>query len=115
MRISDWSSDVCSSDLPNALDPEAWRDLANKCGAHIDEIAPGLACRVAEELAHIDANWPTDRKSVVSGQSVSVRVDLGDRRIIKKKNSSSHRTQFMIAQEQLVSVYTKQIPIIFLH
>src|SRR3546814_755914 len=44
---------------PNALDPEAWRDLANKCGAHFDEIAPGLACRVAEELAHIDANWPT--------------------------------------------------------
>src|SRR3546814_11802072 len=44
---------------PNALDPEAWRDLANKCGAHFDEIDPGLACRVAEELAHIDANWPT--------------------------------------------------------
>src|SRR3546814_12998054 len=28
-----------------------------------------------------------DRKSVVSGKSVSVRVDLGGRRIIKKKNS----------------------------
>src|SRR3546814_4182688 len=27
----------------------------------------------------------TDRKSVVSGKSVSVRVDLGGRRIIKKK------------------------------
>src|SRR3546814_14324919 len=27
-----------------------------------------------------------DRKSVVSGKSVSVRVDLGGRRIIKKKN-----------------------------
>src|SRR3546814_11839113 len=29
-----------------------------------------------------------DRKSVVSGKSVSVRVDLGGRRIIKKKKSN---------------------------
>src|SRR3546814_15811747 len=29
---------------------------------------------------------PIDRKSVVSGKSVSVRVDLGGRRIIKNKN-----------------------------
>src|SRR3546814_12476940 len=28
-----------------------------------------------------------DRKSVVSGTSVSVRVDLGGRRLIKKKNT----------------------------
>src|SRR3546814_14128888 len=35
--------------------------------------------------------WPVipfgDRKSVVSGKSVSVRVDLGGRRIIKKKKT----------------------------
>src|SRR3546814_13740785 len=31
------------------------------------------------------ARHPPDRKSVVSGKSVSVRVDLGGRRIIKKK------------------------------
>src|SRR3546814_19243425 len=30
-----------------------------------------------------------DRKSVVSGKSVSVRVDLGGRRIIKKKQKSN--------------------------
>src|SRR3546814_20793557 len=30
------------------------------------------------------AFWKTDRKSVVSGKSVSVRVDLGGRRSIKK-------------------------------
>src|SRR3546814_20178967 len=29
--------------------------------------------------------FPQDRKSVVSGKSVSVRVDLGGRRILKKK------------------------------
>src|SRR3546814_15075467 len=32
----------------------------------------------------------TDRKSVVSGQSVSVRVDPGGRRIIKKKKNQEH-------------------------
>src|SRR3546814_12695997 len=31
-----------------------------------------------------------DRKSVVSGKSVSVRVNLGGRRIIKKKNKERH-------------------------
>src|SRR3546814_16933715 len=34
-----------------------------------------------------------DRKSVVSGKSVSVRVDLGGRRIIKK-NTNSIKTQY---------------------
>src|SRR3546814_17658829 len=33
-----------------------------------------------------------DRKSVVEGKSVSVRVDLGGRRIIKNKNSKHQRT-----------------------
>src|SRR3546814_12352373 len=32
---------------------------------------------------------PQDRKSVVSGKSVSVRVDLGGRRIIKKKTTKN--------------------------
>src|SRR3546814_12805484 len=31
-----------------------------------------------------------DRKSVVEGKSVSVRVDLGGRRIIKKKRTSNN-------------------------
>src|SRR3546814_19994049 len=35
-----------------------------------------------------------DRKSVVSGKSVLVRVDLGGRRIIKKKNKEKNRTQY---------------------
>src|SRR3546814_15921561 len=34
-----------------------------------------------------------DRKSVVSGKSVSVRVDLGGRRIIKKKNRRKNKTK----------------------
>src|SRR3546814_9625107 len=34
-----------------------------------------------------------DRKSVVSGKSVSVRVDLGGRRVIKKKTSTRNQRQ----------------------
>src|SRR3546814_15377466 len=34
--------------------------------------------------------FPADRKSVVQGQSVSVRVDPGGRRIIIKKNRTSN-------------------------
>src|SRR3546814_17267272 len=34
---------------------------------------------------------PEDRKSVVQGKRVSVRVDLGGRRIIKKKNKTEKR------------------------
>ncbi|MBK5263800.1 MAG: homoserine kinase [Alphaproteobacteria bacterium] len=43
----------------NALDLAGWHDLADKYGAHFDDIAPGLARRVAEELAYMDAHWPT--------------------------------------------------------
>src|SRR3546814_15212836 len=36
----------------------------------------------------LDTDWFSDRKSVVQGKSVSVRVDLGGRRIIKKKKKT---------------------------
>src|SRR3546814_414301 len=36
----------------------------------------------------VEVQLPVDRKSVVSGKSVSVRVALGGRRLIKKKNKS---------------------------
>src|SRR3546814_17480900 len=36
---------------------------------------------------------PLDRKSVVSGKSVSIRVDLGCLRIIKKKNKPKNTKQ----------------------
>src|SRR3546814_15819088 len=140
MRISDWSSDVCSSDLPWRF-VEACSDLAE--GLRYDAAAvernkgrpltegelgcysshftiwremaeQGIAqCIVLEDDTIVDwafmaqlaatdlaardipylrlyAKFPTfsrivDRKSVVKGKSVSVRVDIGGRRIIKKK------------------------------
>src|SRR3546814_12882856 len=68
MRISDWSSDVCSSDLqfggeqyPAATVGPIYRDSWLTWGAHLE--IGRASCR----------------------ESVSVRVDLGGRRIIKKK------------------------------
>jgi len=43
----------------NAMDLLAWHDLAGKCGGHFDEIGPGLGRRIADELAFLDAHWPT--------------------------------------------------------
>src|SRR3546814_15976550 len=36
--------------------------------------------------------WPADRKSVVKGKSVQVRVDLGGCRIIKKKQNTQYNS-----------------------
>src|SRR3546814_14783402 len=102
MRISDWSSDVCSSDLSTprpslqqrarmrwpGSTPRTWTSwsyttaspLPNCCIMRICSFEIGRAsCR---------------------GKSVSVRVDLGGRRIIKKKTDDTmnnteehHKTQ----------------------
>src|SRR3546814_13860554 len=49
------------------------------------EIAAGLRFVVEEERHTEWGGWDSDRKSVVEGTSVSVRVDLGGRRIIQHK------------------------------
>src|SRR3546814_18024434 len=110
MRISDWSSDVCSSDL-GALDAailvHPQFDLPKNCiwmEIHKEPlmlIAPA-SLKVADPLETLLAQpyicsdrsvvgGKIDRKSVVSGKSVSVRVDLSGRRIIKKKKKKTHR------------------------
>src|SRR3546814_12306382 len=118
MRISDWSSDVCSSDLIGLAagtqqGVEAVltyllvyvvttigaflfvMQLRDADGAMVESIPayaglskrqPGLAAAMAVFLFSLAAIPPLlDRQSVVSGKSVSVRVDLGGRRNIKKK------------------------------
>src|SRR3546814_7697520 len=83
MRISDWSSDVCSSDLSTLSD--VVKQLERRLGVRLLQ----RTTRVVRPTLDGEA----DRKSVVEGKSVSVRVDLGGRRIIKKKieNSSQFR------------------------
>src|SRR3546814_16109243 len=96
MRISDWSSDVCSSDLPGA------RSYAPTNGAVCRGIRayrvsklpplrrapmrkivllylPAVLVLLAPTLGH--AARSEERRV---GNGVSVRVDLGGRRIIKK-------------------------------
>jgi homoserine kinase type II len=42
----------------NALGPEGWQKLAVQCAARAEEVAPGLAALIEEEVAHISARWP---------------------------------------------------------
>lgn len=44
----------------NALGPHGWRPLYTRFSAGADEIAPGLARAIDEELAFLEANWPRD-------------------------------------------------------
>src|SRR3546814_17237468 len=109
MRISDWSSDVCSSDLPaaeaaapqidmppleDAVSVEASVVKTEPAKAPVDPDAATLAATLLIALGG-HAPGAADRKSVVEGKSVSVRVALGGRRIINKKTSKSlqhHKT-----------------------
>src|SRR3546814_20951007 len=95
MRISDWSSDVCSSDLVTARAPDAaanYREGRRPPSRHSQSrrrpslfVGDRRGPRAAGE--QVAAREHADRKSVVWGRSVSVGVDLGGRRSIKKKNT----------------------------
>src|SRR3546814_18930312 len=109
MRISDWSSDVCSSDLDHAghfhqgpqgdqqrrrlrrgeaqraIDPGRERDLDTFLGeGQVDEITGTITGKSAHP------QWIAvgqDRKSVVQGTSVVELGELGYRWHVKKKKS----------------------------
>src|SRR3546814_13965793 len=117
MRISDGSSDVCSSDLRPSLLFRLQDRSQGLCAQEADQRLDGAAPAVPGghrvdalgegalgteqlvvglqqvlDLLAVDPRalqsdevepGKQDRKSVVSGKSVSVRVDLGGRRIIK--------------------------------
>src|SRR3546814_17734768 len=99
MRISDWSSDVCSSDLQSIRsvmqelqENKEFIQLVSDHDIHtmikaIRNVTGVAKIRKEEKSSKRTTGGAkrTDRKSVVSGKSVSVRVDLGGRRIIKKK------------------------------
>src|SRR3546814_18437923 len=100
MRISDWSSDVCSSDLGiaavfgrrTAQLPQRILQVLRKGGKalpaqHDSRMLPATRrqAEVVEAIGQGLAGNSEDRKSVVEGKRVSVRVYLGRRRINKKK------------------------------
>src|SRR3546814_13876803 len=99
MRISDWSSDVCSSDLGSVGIAQSVVQM-RVAGEDDATLPPGEAGEVlvrgdsvmkgywrnpdatAETLR---GGWLPDRKSVVEGKSGSVRVDPGGCGSLKKK------------------------------
>src|SRR3546814_2405145 len=83
MRISDWSSDVCSSDLLVLVARWAGRGLFGGFAHLVDK---GFAFVLDRDAAIADRS---EERRV--GKSVSVRVDLGGRRIIKKKRKMIYR------------------------
>src|SRR3546814_11302421 len=91
MRMSDWSSDVCSSDLlvghvaDVAHHIDARRDHLRRRGREHGAVRPDgkmLAMRLGRDRRH--GRTEIGRASCRE-KSVSVRVDLGGRRILKKK------------------------------
>src|SRR3546814_19517144 len=102
MRISDWSSDVCSSDLPLlaagrrglGLEPRLnrrilrieMREVGDKVLDHVHRRQRGDRDVALQILARGGAGvavLAVDRKSVMQGKSVSVRVDFGGRGTFK--------------------------------
>src|SRR3546814_15780114 len=105
VRISDWSSDVCSSDLrgPRRGAGEDRTDAAagtapapvvpdprqGPCEARRDRVRDQRGALRARPAGRGDPGRQ-DQKRAVWGKSVSVRVDLGGRRHIKKKKQESN-------------------------
>src|SRR3546814_14208332 len=115
MRISDWSSDVCSSDLQRrGVGAAAYR--IDRVEHAAGQVARGLEHQMLEQMRKAAASGRVvaladivpdvdgyrgrggiancvesgaigekDRKRVVVGKSVSVRIDLRGSRSIKKK------------------------------
>src|SRR3546814_15849241 len=125
MRISDWSSDVCSSDLRNPS--VSLEEFLGGMGDYLKGIQYKYADNPITIEAQLDCNWKVacdafseayhipaihattigktfssqdnkfahilgDRKSVVEGKSVPVRVALGGHRHINKRKKT-HTTK----------------------
>src|SRR3546814_19091128 len=93
MRISDWSSDVCSSDL--RVKVTHVDVLVRQTVGRVEVVGVGAEGDMApvrrdRDVSGGNRDSSRDRKSVVSGKSVSVRVDLGGRRLIKKTNTDTN-------------------------
>src|SRR3546814_19465145 len=106
MRISDWSADVCSSDLFEMRGGEP-RPARQRRAVDREQRAPLGAEREPGGFEHearhrqrierercalaIDPQppRPVDRQSAVSGNSVSVRAVFGGRRLPTKKKTTT--------------------------
>src|SRR3546814_8830125 len=65
MRISDWISDVCSSDLPISM-PVEYRTLAES-QPHRDN--PGSSCRSFDSIPHGQPSRPSSQQTIPNRSS----------------------------------------------
>src|SRR3546814_17330304 len=106
MRISDWSSDVCSSDLPwlvksmIGLDYERRRNsfpmgpMVCKDGyVGIPPLTPTHWEMLCQLMGIADISAEPDRKRGEQGKNGSVRLDRGGRRILKIKVPTTYTTR----------------------
>src|SRR3546814_18051165 len=113
MRISDWSSDVCSSDLADKITVDgtslrfsdatysglmtgggaSFASLGASAGALVAVTGYANAAVLAGTAYGSEASGLRDRKSVVQGKSGSVRRNHGGRRILKKKTKTKTSRQ----------------------
>src|SRR3546814_18100992 len=111
MRISDWSSDVCSSDLGSMIvnssqgggSKDTWVLQDEPTGTTTDFAAvAGWSPPELPGLRH-GGEWTTQQLGRAScrEKSVSVRLDLGGRRIIKTKQQLA--TRIIVNQRALYS------------
>src|SRR3546814_18474583 len=92
MRISDWSSDVCSSDLGSSGGHHGGSSGSSGGPPAPVPAPPMLLLFGAAASALVVRKRPArqDRKRRLSGQSVSVRVDLGGRRTTQNHNANDN-------------------------
>src|SRR3546814_12530783 len=96
MRISDWSSDVCSSDLA-ALAMNGLK--MQRALSYARSVRP--ECRATRGVSRDNvARYTVRSEERRVGKGVSVRVDLGGRRIIKKKNRDSREDDKSVARRE---------------
>src|SRR3546814_17050370 len=99
MRISDWSSDVCSSDLDSAKplqatdEAAAWSRRCARPARMRNRPPPANSIAEQKRAKRNGSAMPTaaarDRKSVEKGKRVYVPVDHGGRRHIKQKRKKT--------------------------
>lgn len=56
-RLHEGASDFSGS-RANDLGPAGWRELYGKCAGRADEVTPGLAAAIGEELKFLERAWP---------------------------------------------------------